>query len=129
MGEFDGKRVVVCGGSRGIGRSVALGFAEAGAAVSVCARSTGPRATTRSAIAATGCLAPATAPSSTRSDERHDAFLPVANRRHLSQASDAKRFDIFIAPMKRRFSCNRQEGSKTLLAPCNRTPGRPAPRG
>ncbi len=36
--DFKGKRVVVCGGSRGIGRSVALGFAAAGAAVSICAR-------------------------------------------------------------------------------------------
>jgi 3-oxoacyl-[acyl-carrier protein] reductase len=36
--DFNGKRVIVCGGSRGIGRSIALGFAEAGAAVSICAR-------------------------------------------------------------------------------------------
>jgi 3-oxoacyl-[acyl-carrier protein] reductase len=36
--DFNGKRVVVAGGSRGIGRSIAQGFAHAGAAVSVCAR-------------------------------------------------------------------------------------------
>lgn len=36
--DFTGKRVVVTGGSRGIGRSIALGFAQAGAAMSVCAR-------------------------------------------------------------------------------------------
>ena len=36
--EFSGKRVIVCGGSRGIGRSIALGFAAAGAMVSICAR-------------------------------------------------------------------------------------------
>lgn len=36
--SFQGKRVVVAGGSRGIGRSIALGFAAAGASVSVCAR-------------------------------------------------------------------------------------------
>jgi 3-oxoacyl-[acyl-carrier protein] reductase len=36
--DFNGKRVVVAGGSRGIGRSIALAFARAGADVSVCAR-------------------------------------------------------------------------------------------
>ena len=36
--EFKGKRVVVAGASRGIGRSIALAFAEAGAHVSICAR-------------------------------------------------------------------------------------------
>ena len=35
---FSGKRVIVAGGSRGIGRSIALGFASAGASVSICAR-------------------------------------------------------------------------------------------
>lgn len=57
MGEFDGKRVVVCGGSRGIGRSVALGFAAAGAAVSICARGAGPLEETRKEIAAEGVRA------------------------------------------------------------------------
>jgi len=36
--NLSGKRAVVAGGSRGIGRSIALGFAGAGAAVSICAR-------------------------------------------------------------------------------------------
>jgi len=36
--DLTGRRVVVCGGSRGIGRWIALAFAEAGAAVSACAR-------------------------------------------------------------------------------------------
>jgi 3-oxoacyl-[acyl-carrier protein] reductase len=36
--SFKNKRVVVAGGSRGIGRSIALGFAGAGASVSICAR-------------------------------------------------------------------------------------------
>lgn len=38
--SFTGRRVVVAGGSRGIGRSIALGFAAAGANVSICARGT-----------------------------------------------------------------------------------------
>jgi len=38
MTDFDGTRVLVAGGSRGIGRAIALGFARAGAAVSICAR-------------------------------------------------------------------------------------------
>ncbi|MBD0273660.1 MAG: SDR family oxidoreductase, partial [Acetobacteraceae bacterium] len=54
MVEFAGKRVVVCGGSRGIGRSVALGFAQGGAAVSICARSPGPLEETRKEIGAKG---------------------------------------------------------------------------
>ncbi len=36
--DFTGKRAIVCGGSRGIGRSIAHGLAAAGAAVSICAR-------------------------------------------------------------------------------------------
>lgn len=35
---FPGKNVIVAGGSRGIGRAIALGFAAAGANVSICAR-------------------------------------------------------------------------------------------
>jgi 3-oxoacyl-[acyl-carrier protein] reductase len=36
--DFTGRRVLVAGGSRGIGRAIALGFAQAGAKVSACAR-------------------------------------------------------------------------------------------
>jgi 3-oxoacyl-[acyl-carrier protein] reductase len=52
--EFSGKRAVVCGGSRGIGRSVALGLATAGAAVSVCARGAETLEQTRGEIARLG---------------------------------------------------------------------------
>ncbi|TCZ64508.1 SDR family NAD(P)-dependent oxidoreductase [Roseicella aquatilis] len=54
MQDFEGRRVVVCGGSRGIGRSIALGFARAGAAVSLCARGPGPLEATRAEVAALG---------------------------------------------------------------------------
>jgi 3-oxoacyl-[acyl-carrier protein] reductase len=36
--SFKGKKVVVAGGSRGIGRAIASGFAERGADVAICAR-------------------------------------------------------------------------------------------
>lgn len=52
--DFNGKRVVVCGGSRGIGRSIALGFARAGAAVSICARDAEVLAATRAELAKHG---------------------------------------------------------------------------
>lgn len=50
--DFSGYRVLVAGGSRGIGRSIALGFAEAGAAVSICARGAAALEVTRLELAA-----------------------------------------------------------------------------
>lgn len=55
--EFAGKRVIVMGGSRGIGRSIALGFAAAGAAVSICARGREALEATRREIEALGVTA------------------------------------------------------------------------
>lgn len=52
--DFGGRRVVVAGGSRGIGRSIALGFAAAGADVSICARGAGALEATRAEIARHG---------------------------------------------------------------------------
>ena len=52
--DFTGKHAVVCGGSRGIGRAIALGFARAGAAVSICARGADTLEATRAEIAASG---------------------------------------------------------------------------
>jgi len=52
--DFTGKRVVVCGGSRGIGRAIAHGFAAGGAAVSICARGAAGLEATRAELAAHG---------------------------------------------------------------------------
>ena len=52
--DFGGKRAIVCGGSRGIGRAIALGFARAGAAVSICARGAAALEQTRAEIDAFG---------------------------------------------------------------------------
>jgi 3-oxoacyl-[acyl-carrier protein] reductase len=52
--DFTGRRVLVAGGSRGIGRSIALGFAKAGASVSICARDPGGLEKTRAELAAAG---------------------------------------------------------------------------
>jgi 3-oxoacyl-[acyl-carrier protein] reductase len=55
--RFDGKRVLVAGGSKGIGRSIALGFAQQGASVSICARGAEALESTRAEIAALGVAA------------------------------------------------------------------------
>src|ERR1700686_5493322 len=52
--DLTGKRAVVTGGSRGIGRTIALGCAEAGAAVSICARGAEALDRVRGEIAALG---------------------------------------------------------------------------
>ncbi|WP_237214135.1 SDR family NAD(P)-dependent oxidoreductase [Falsiroseomonas oryziterrae] len=61
MAGFAGRRVLVAGGSKGIGRAVALGFARAGAAVSICARGAEALEATRAEIAACGVPAHARA--------------------------------------------------------------------
>ncbi|MGK7865687.1 SDR family NAD(P)-dependent oxidoreductase [Falsiroseomonas sp. E2-1-a20] len=57
MARFAVKRVLVAGGSRGIGRSIALGFAQEGAQVSICARDPKALEATRAEIAALGVTA------------------------------------------------------------------------
>lgn len=52
--DFTGRKAVICGGSRGIGRAIALGLAAAGADVSICARGADALEATRAEIAALG---------------------------------------------------------------------------
>jgi 3-oxoacyl-[acyl-carrier protein] reductase len=59
--DFADKRAVVCGGSRGIGRAIALAFAAAGGDVSICARSPDALEQTRTEIARHGHKAHAAA--------------------------------------------------------------------
>ena len=52
--DFTGRKAIICGGSRGIGRAIALGLARDGADVSICARGAEALAQTRQDIAAFG---------------------------------------------------------------------------
>ena len=52
--DLSGKRAIVCGGSRGIGRSIAIGMAQAGASVSICARGEAALEAARKDVAAAG---------------------------------------------------------------------------
>ena len=55
--DFKGQRVLVAGGSRGIGRAMVLGFATAGADVAFCARGAQALEATRAEAAALGVQA------------------------------------------------------------------------
>jgi 3-oxoacyl-[acyl-carrier protein] reductase len=55
--DISGKRAVVTGGTRGIGRAIALACAEAGAAVSICARGAEALERVRDEIASHGVKA------------------------------------------------------------------------
>jgi 3-oxoacyl-[acyl-carrier protein] reductase len=55
--SLKGKRTIVTGGSKGIGRSIALAFAQAGAAVSICARGQAALDATREEILVHGVKA------------------------------------------------------------------------
>jgi 3-oxoacyl-[acyl-carrier protein] reductase len=75
--DFTGKRVIVCGGSRGIGRSIALAFAQAGAGVSICARGAPALEAARGEIAACGVTAHA-APCDLGKAEAIARYIPEA---------------------------------------------------
>ena len=57
MAEFTGRRVLVMGGSRGIGRSTALAFAKHGASVAICARGAEALDATKRELEAAGATA------------------------------------------------------------------------
>jgi 3-oxoacyl-[acyl-carrier protein] reductase len=52
--DFTGKKAIVCGGSRGIGKAIALGYAACGGDVSICARDAKTLEETKAEIAKHG---------------------------------------------------------------------------
>jgi 3-oxoacyl-[acyl-carrier protein] reductase len=54
MFDFSGRRVIVTGGSRGLGRAIAASFLRSGAAVSICARDATRLAAVQQELAALG---------------------------------------------------------------------------
>ena len=75
--DVSGKKVIVAGGSRGIGRAIALAFAEAGAAVSVCARGQAGLDAVQAELAAFGHPAHAT-PCDLSNPAAIAAYIPAA---------------------------------------------------
>ena len=78
--RLPGYRVVIAGGSKGIGRSIALAFAEAGAAVSVCARGQAALDDVAHEIAAHGGVTHA---------QGCDLADPAAIRHYINAAAEA----------------------------------------
>jgi 3-oxoacyl-[acyl-carrier protein] reductase len=78
--DLNGKRAIVAGGSRGIGRAIALTFAKAGADVSICARGADALEAARNEVAAHGVKA-------------HAATCDLADgeaiARHIAEAIEA----------------------------------------
>jgi 3-oxoacyl-[acyl-carrier protein] reductase len=72
-----GRRVVVAGGSKGIGKAIALGFAAEGCAVSICARGVEALEATRAELAALGGLAHA-ASCDLADNTAIQAYIPAA---------------------------------------------------
>jgi 3-oxoacyl-[acyl-carrier protein] reductase len=75
--EFTGRRVLVMGASRGIGRSIALAFARQGAAVAICARGAERLEATKRELEAGGATVYA-APADLAKAEDIARFVPAA---------------------------------------------------
>src|SRR5260370_7525845 len=78
--DIVGRRAIVAGGSRGVGRAIALVFAAAGHGVSICARGAAALAATRDEIARHGGAAHA---------EVCDLSDAAAIPRYIAEAADA----------------------------------------
>lgn len=75
---LEARHVVVCGGSRGIGRSIALAFAKAGAHVSICARGAETLAATQAELQAEGSGTMHAAACDLSSADAIAAYIPAA---------------------------------------------------
>lgn len=80
--DFTGKVVVVTGGSRGIGRSIAMAFAAAGAETVLAAASEANLKKTADAIAAAGGKAPLIVPGDLRQASAAEAVFKAVSDRH-----------------------------------------------
>jgi 3-oxoacyl-[acyl-carrier protein] reductase len=76
--ELHERKVIVCGGSRGIGRSIALAFAKAGAHVSICARGKEALEATKAELQAVGKGKMHAAPCDLSDAKAIAAYIPAA---------------------------------------------------
>jgi len=75
---LEGRKVVVCGGSRGIGRSIALAFAAAGSHVSICARGAATLEATKAELQKAGRGTMHAAPCDLADAASIAAYIPAA---------------------------------------------------